>query len=107
MERCASLGTRATTTKQLGSFPEAKEKDQDPRADQRCQDEENEACRNCTTGQSGPHSGQSGRTEIALSDSPIPTADNPVGPENASILIGLSGPYHRTVQSAQFRYELG
>ena len=27
MDHCASLGTRTTTTKQLGSIPEAKEKD--------------------------------------------------------------------------------
>ena len=71
---------------------------QDPRADRKHQDEEKEACRNCTTGQSGLHSGQSDHTKIALPDSPVPTADNSVAHENVSVLTGLFGPYHRTVQ---------
>ena len=33
MDHCASLGTRTTATKQLGSIPEAKEKD--PKATRR------------------------------------------------------------------------
>ena len=63
---------------------------QDPRAGRKHQDEEKEACRNCTTEQSG-------HTEIALPDSPVPTSDSSVAHENASVLTGLSGPYHWTI----------
>ncbi|XBH56355.1 hypothetical protein VPH35_078206 [Triticum aestivum] len=76
---------------EVKEYPQGlREGPQDPRADRKCQDEEKEACKNCTTGQSGPHIRQSGRTEIALPDSPV-------APENASVLTALSGPYHRTV----------
>ena len=81
MEHCASLGTRATATKQLGSFPEDKEKD--PKTQE-------------LTGSVKMKKRE--RAEIALPDSPVPTADSPVAHENASVLTGLSGPYHRTVR---------
>ena len=88
MEHCASLGTRATATKQLGSFPEAKEKD--PKT-QELTGSVKMKKRKCA--------------QIALPDSPVPIADSPVAPEYASGLTELSGPYHQTVRSAQFRYE--
>ena len=98
MEHCASLGTRAIATKQLGSFPEAKEKD--PKTQE-------------LTGSVKMKKRK--RAEIALPDSPVltadslvapklhyrspvHTADSPVAHENASALTGLSDPYHRTAR---------
>ena len=74
MEHCASLGTRATATKQLGSFPEAKEKD--PKTQE-------------LTGSVKMKKRK--RAEIALPDSPVLTADNPVAPKL----------HYRTVRSQQ------
>ena len=74
MECCASLGTRATTTKQLGSFPEAKEKD--PKTQE-------------LTG--GVKMKKTKRAKIAQPDSPVPTADNPVAQKL----------HYRTVRSQQ------
>ena len=61
MERCASLGTRATTTKQLGSSPEAKEKD--PKTQELAGSVKMKKRK---------------LAEIALPDSPVPTVDSPV-----------------------------
>ena len=87
MEHCASLGTRATTTKQLGSFPEAKEKD--PKTQE-------------LTGSVKMKKRK--RAEIALPDSPVPTADSPVAPKLHYRTVRSQ---QRTVWWAQFHYELG
>ena len=74
MEHCASLGMRETATKQLGSFPEAKEKD--PKTQE-------------LTGSVKMKKRK--RAEIALPDSPLLTADSPVAPKL----------HYRTVRSPQ------
>ena len=66
---------------------------QDPRADRKRQDEEKEACRNCTTGQSGPHSGQSGGTRKCVCPHRTVRSLPPDCPAGlVSLRIGLKSP---------------